>query len=365
MEIELNEITIRDLVAGYTDDGEGGVRGYGSTLDIRPPYQREFVYKEKQRDAVIETVHKSFPLNVMYWADCDDGRFEVIDGQQRTISICEYVEGNFSIKGMAFHNLQEDARERVLNYPLQVYVCQGTPTEKLDWFKTINIAGAQLTDQELRNALYHGPWLADAKRWFSRSNGPAEQLAGKLINGAANRQAHLETAIEWHKAPDQTIEEYMGAHQHDPTATALWSHFQAVADRAMALFPKYRSEMKGVDWGGLYPKMQDDSLDPAKLEKRVAELMEDDSVTRRKGIYPYLLTGEERHLNIRAFTSAMRRAAYERQKGICPRCPKGASPHELDGMEADHKTPWSEGGKTEAENCQMLCKDCNRRKSNK
>ena len=365
MKIELHQITIRDLVAGYVNDDEGGVRGYDGKLDIRPPYQREFVYTGKQRNAVIDTVSKGFPLNVMYWADCDDGRFEVIDGQQRTISICEYVDGNFSIKGMAFHNLQKDAQERVSDYRLDVYVCKGTPTEKLDWFKTINIAGAELTDQELRNALYHGPWLADAKRWFSRTNAPAELLAGKLINGAANRQAYLETAIKWHKAPEQTIEEYMGAHQHDPRATALWTHFQAVAERAMALFPKYRSEMKGVDWGGLYSRMQNDSLDPDKLEQRVAELMEDDSVTSKKGIYPYLFTGDERHLNIRAFTPAMRRAAYERQKGICLRCPKNADPHEIDNMDADHITPWSEGGKTEAENCQMLCKRCNREKSNK
>ena len=177
MKIDLKKITVRDLVEDYHDDGEGGVRGYGGKLDIRPPFQREFVYKDKQRDAVIETINKGFPLNVMYWAVRQDGTYEVIDGQQRTISAAQYVEGDYSLDGRYFHNLQDDEQELILNYPLQVYVCKGSASEKLDWFRIINIAGEKLTSQELRNAVYAGPWVSDAKRHFiSAGGGPPARL---------------------------------------------------------------------------------------------------------------------------------------------------------------------------------------------
>ena len=230
MEIELNKITVRDLVEDYHDDGEGGVRGYGGKLDIRPPFQREFVYKDKQRDAVIETINKGFPLNVMYWAVRQNGTYEVIDGQQRTISAAQYVIGDYSLDGRYFHNLQDDEQERILDYPLQVYVCEGSASEKLDWFRIINIAGERLTGQELRNAVYAGPWVSDAKRYFSRKGAacPAYAIGSRYVNGRAERQEYLETAIQWIKDAGQTVEEYMAAHQHDMTATALWSHFQSV-----------------------------------------------------------------------------------------------------------------------------------------
>ena len=347
---------------GYHDDGEGGVRGYGGKLDIRPPFQREFVYKDKQRDAVIETINQGFPLNVMYWALRDDGTYEVIDGQQRTISAAQYVEGDYSLDGLYFFNLQDDQKARILDYELQVYVCDGTDSEKLAWFRVINIAGEKLTDQELRNAVYAGPWVSDAKRYFSRPQGPAYAVGNKYVRGSPIRQEYLETAIEWLKDEGQTVEEYMAAHQHDRTATALWSHFQAVLNRVEAVFTNYRNEMKGVDWGGLYGRLKDESLDPEGLEADVARLMIDDDVTRKAGIYPYLLTGEERHLNIRAFSEAMKRKAFEMQQGICKSCAKA---FEIADMEGDHITPWAEGGKTNEQNCQMLCKPCNRRKSNK
>ena len=201
MKIDLKEITVRDLVEDYHDDGEGGVRGYGGKLDIRPPFQREFVYKGKQRDAVIETINKGFPLNVMYWAVRQDGTYEVIDGQQRTISAAQYVEGNYSLDGRYFHNLQDDEQDRILNYPLQVYVCEGSASEKLDWFRIINIAGERLTGQELRNAVYAGPWVSDAKRHFSRKGAacPAYAIGNRFVNGRADRQEYLETAIQWIK----------------------------------------------------------------------------------------------------------------------------------------------------------------------
>ena len=364
MNITPIKITVGDLVEGYHDDGEGGVRGYGGKLDIRPPYQREFVYKDKQRDAVIETINQGFPLNVMYWAVRDDGTYEIIDGQQRTISAAQYVHGVFSLDGRYFFNLQDDEQARILDYELQVYVCRGSASEKLSWFQIVNIAGEKLTDQELRNAVYHGPWVSDAKRHFSRSGAacPAYAIGKDYVKGQAVRQDYLETAISWIKDEGETVEGYMAAHQHDRTATALWSHFQAVINRVKAVFPNYRKAMQGVDWGALMPRLQDETLDPGELEAEVSRLMIDDDVTRQAGIYPYLLTGEEKHLNIRAFTYAMKQRAFERQGGLCQACGEA---FELSGMEADHITPWSQGGRTNEGNCQLLCKECNRRKSDR
>src|SRR5437762_7087233 len=192
MKIELQEIPVRKLTDGFADNAEQGVIAYGGKLDIRPPYQREFIYKDKQRDAVIDTVRKHYPLNVMYWAVREDGHFEVIDGQQRTLSVCQYVNGDFSIEGLAFHNLQDDQQQQILDYKLMIYFCSGTDSERLEWFKTINIAGEELTEQELRNAVYAGPWTADAKRYFSKTNCAAFGLASKYLKGIAIRQDYLE-----------------------------------------------------------------------------------------------------------------------------------------------------------------------------
>lgn len=364
MKIELREITIRELSEGYQDNAEQGVVGFGGKLDIRPPYQREFIYKDKQRNAVIDTVRKDFPLNVMYWAVRDDGGFEVIDGQQRTISICQYVNGDFSIEGLAYHNLQDDQQNQILDYKLLVYFCTGTPSEKLEWFKTINIAGEKLTDQEMRNAVYSGPWTADAKRYFSKTGCPAYTLASEYLRGVAIRQDYFETAIDWHAGATAagTIEEYMSKHQHDANAVALWNYFQNVINWVKATFPKTRKEMKGVQWGPLYDAFGSKPQDAAKLEKQVAALMADEDVTKKSAIYRYVLDGDEHHLSIRAFTDNMKREAYERQKGICVKCQKHFELHEMEG---DHVKPWREGGKTNAANCQMLCKDDNRRKSDK
>jgi len=369
MIIDLKEITIRELAKGYEDNAEEGVVGYDGKLDIRPPYQREFIYKDKQRDAVIHTVTKDFPLNVMYWAVRDDGNYEIIDGQQRTISICQYVEGDFSIafgnisENRAFHNLQENEKEKFLNYKLMVYLCSGTDSEKLEWFKTINIAGEQLTNQELRIAVYSGSWVSDAKRYFSKNSRP--KIGDDYLSGSANRQEYLETAISW--ISEGKIEDYMSKNQHEPNANDLWLYFQSVINWVKVVFPKYRKEMKGVPWGELYNKYNKKKYDSSKLEKIIEKLMMDDDVTNKKGIYSYLLTNDEKHLSIRAFTESQKRAAYENQKGICPLC-KGDNKKkkwEYEEMEGDHITPWSEGGKTSPENLQMLCKECNRRKGQK
>lgn len=360
MKIELKEITIRELTNGYQDNEEDGVVGYGGRLDIRPPYQREFIYKDKQRDAVITTITKDFPLNVMYWAVREDGNFEVIDGQQRTISICQFVEGDFAYMFRYFHNLQKDEQEQILNYKLMVYFCSGTDSERLDWFRTINIAGEKLTDQELRNAVYSGTWVSDAKRYFSKSGCAAYTIGNDYMNGLPIRQEYLETAIDW--ISNGNIEVYMAKHQHDPNANALWIYFQSVITWVSSTFTTKRKFMKGVDWGALYNKYKDMVFDTNAIEKETARLIADDDVTKKSGIYPYILTKDERYLSIRSFTDSMKQQVYERQDGVCIKC---GERFELYEMEADHITPWHEGGKTILENCQMLCKQDNRTKSGK
>lgn len=360
MKIELKEITVRELTEGYEDNEENGVIGYSGRLDIRPPYQREFIYKDKQREAVIDTIIKSFPLNVMYWAVRKDGDFEVIDGQQRTISISQFVNGDFSYKQRYFDNLQDDEQEQILNYKLMVYFCSGTDSEKLEWFKTINIAGEKLTDQELRNAVYSGSWVSDAKRYFSKNGCAAYGIGSNYLNGSPIRQDYLETTIEWINKGE--IEQYMAKQQHEPNANDLWLYFQSVINWVKATFPKYRKEMKGIQWGLLYNEYKTQKFDHKKLEQEITSLMLDEDVTNKKGIYEYVLTRKEKFLNIRTFTDNQKREAYERQKGICVKC---GNHFELSEMEADHATPWHEGGKTSADNCQLLCREDNRRKSGK
>ena len=361
MNIELKEITIQELSDGFEDNNEDGVVGFGGKLDIRPSYQREFIYKDKQRDAVINTITKNFPLNVMYWAVREDGTFEVIDGQQRTISICQYVNGDFAFQNRYFHNLKADEKQKILNYTLMVYVCSGTESEKLEWFKTINIAGEKLTEQELRNAVYTGSWVSDAKRYFSKSGCVAYNIGSDYLNGSPIRQEFLETAIDW--ISEGKIENYMATHQHDPNATALWLYFQSVITWVNATFTVKRKKfMKGIQWGLFYNKYKDVVFDTKAIEEETARLIADDEVEKKSGIYAYILTKDERYLGIRTFSDSVKQKVYENQKGICPIC---KNHFDISEMEGDHITPWVEGGKTIEENCQMLCKDDNRRKSSK
>ncbi|MFC1954026.1 HNH endonuclease family protein [Chloroflexota bacterium] len=363
MKIDLHKIPIRKVVTEYKDSAEEGVTAYAGKLNIRPKYQREFVYKEKQRNAVIETIKNSFPLNVMYWMIREDGGYEMLDGQQRTISIGQYVTGDFSLNARFFHNLTKDEQNQILDYELMIYFCEGTDKERLDWFRIINIAGEKLTDQEIRNAVYTGPWLSDAKLKFSKSNCAAYLLAndgGQLVNGSPIRQEYLETALSW--INDGKIEDYMAKHQHDKSADDLWSYFQNVVVWVRKTFPNYRKEMASVNWGELYNQFKDKQLNTAKLEAEIKVLMQDEDVTKKSGIYPYVLTRQEKNLSIRSFTDKMKREAYERQNGVCPFC---KNKYDISEMEADHITPWHEGGRTIANNCQMLCKQDNRTKSGK
>lgn len=363
LKIELKEIKVKDVAKNYVDNEEAGVKGYGGLLNIRPAFQRNFVYKDKQRDEVIRTVKNNFPLNVMYWCINDDGTFELLDGQQRTISLCSYINGDFSIDYQYFHNLTKIEQEQILEYPLMVYVCDGTDKEKLDWFKIINIAGEKLTDQELRNAIYTGEWLSDAKKYFSKTACPAYQIADKYINGKVNRQEYLEKAISWIASKeDKRIENYMAEHQHDKNANDLWLYFSNVINWVKVLFPKYRKEMKGIEWGLLYNEYHENSYDADDLEKEIIFLIDNDEVQNIKGIYEYLFDRKEKHLNLRTFNDKIKARKYEKQKGICPIC---KNHFELSEMEADHITPWHKGGKTEESNCQLLCQKCNQEKSGK
>ena len=371
MKIKMQEIPVSELVAGYLDSQENGVVGYHGRLDIRPPFQREFIYKEQQRDEVLRTIRKGFPLNVMYWSvagtnEAGEPLYELLDGQQRTVSICQYVDGDFSLDSRGFANLTEEERQQIRDYKLSVYVCEGTELEKLEWFKIVNIAGLKLEEQELRNAIYTGSWLADAKKKFSKTACVAHRIANNYINGELNRQAYLEVALLWIADRDNmSIEDYMAAHQHDDNADELWEYFRAVIKWVETVFPtpagkKPRKEMKGIKWGFLYNKYA--ATFKTSLEAKVAALMADEEVTSKKGIYEYLLDGQEKHLSIRVFLERDKRSAYEKQKGKCPLCGKK---FELSEMHADHIKPWSKGGKTVAANCQMLCTQCNIKKSNK
>lgn len=373
MTIKQIEVTVGEITEGYVNNDELGVCGYGGRLDIRPPYQREFIYNDKEQQAVITTVLSGYPLNVMYWvkrgedAECP---FEVMDGQQRTLSLCEYVAGKFSYDFKNFFNQPADIQRKILDYRLTVYVCEGEPSEKLEWFKTINIAGKPLNEQEINNAVYAGPFVSDAKRHFSKSNCGAYRLGKDLVNGTPIRQDFLKKALEWmadHETRGgkrQTAVGYMAEHQHDPNANNLWSYFQSVLNWAITNFDpkKFRRIMKGLDWAMLYDRYGTVTLDTVALGKRISNLMRDSEIQKQNGIIPYVLTGDEHWLDLRAFPDDIKLAVWEEQGHRCALCGKE---FDFEFMEGDHITPWRDGGRTVKENCQMLCRECNRRKSAK
>lgn len=365
MNIELKQIPISEIANGYFDNNEDGVVGYGGNLNIRPPYQREFVYNDKQRDAVIHTIMRGFPLNVMYWAKNEDGSYEVLDGQQRTISFCQFVnKGGFSINlhgdNIPFSLLTDKEQEQIMNYKVMVYICEGNDKERLDWFRTINIAGEKLTEQELLNINYTGEWLSHAKRLFSKTGCYAVKVQDKflLTNGTPIRQEVLETALSWIAGGKDKIASYMAEHQHDSNANELKVHFERVIEWVRMHFT-YRKEMKGLDWGRLYSEYKDEFYDAKELESQISELMADEDVTSKKGVYEYVLSRgkKERCLSLRAFSDKDKRTAYERQMHRCAVCGKEI---EFEKMQGDHIVEWSNGGKTTLDNLQMVCHDCHK-----
>jgi len=370
MDIKLHAITISELVDGFVDNDEKGVVGYGGKLNIRPPYQREFIYSDAQQKEVIHSIFKGFPLNVMYWVENEDGTYELLDGQQRTLSICSFAEGELAVTVnghlKSYDNLDPSQKKVFDDYTLQVYICRnGTDTEKLDWFRIINIAGEKLTRQELLNAVYYGPWISDLKKRFAKTGCVAMKLGGDYLTGSPLRQDYVQTVLRWISGND--VEAYMAKHQHDANSDVEWQYFQKVIAWVRATFPNYRSIMAGLDWGGMYNMNKDrDDLVASKLEEEISALLQDDDVTNQKGVYPYVLSGhgtdDMRHLSIRKFSDSMKRAAYERQKGFCVKCGKHFP---IGKMQADHIVPWSKGGKTTADNCQLLCQPCNGSKGNR
>lgn len=389
MKIKLMMLPVKDLVQGYEeDDSTSRVRAWGGKLDVRPEYQREYVYGEGKRDAVINTVLQGFPLNIMYFVDRKDGTYEVLDGQQRIISICRYYTNKYSVKvpsplggfdTVNFPNLFESdetdpepfTKQKFLEYELQVYICEGTEAEKIAWFQTINLAGEELEDQEILNAVLHSAWLTDAKSAFSRRNCAAYKNYGKYMNGDYIRQKYLETAFKWAAdaegiAGKDAIAQYMRAHRNDKNADALWKYFEDVFSWVKDIFGKtIDPSMKGVQWGLLYNQHRYDNLDPAYIQKRMKELYADKEVGKRSGIYQYLLEGEttaaEKYLSLRQFDKDDMAAKYHEQNGLCAICGK---PFDLKDMNGDHIVPWSKGGKTVYDNLQMLCVPCNLAKSN-
>ena len=376
MQITETKIKVSDLCKNYSDNGDGGVFGFDGKLTIRPAFQREFVYKDKQRDAVIETVRKGYPLNVMYWSKVTDTEFEVLDGQQRTISLGQYLNGDFAIKingnDKFFHNLTDTEKQQIQDYELTIYICEGSEEEKLEWFKVINIAGATLTNQELLNATYAGPWLADAKNYFSKRNCVAGQMADGFIKGNPIRQDYLEKALAWIADRDglESGGKYMAIHQHDADANDLWLYFQEVISWAKRMFPNMQKKLtEKQDWGLLYNKYKANKYNPRELRNLIDKLLQDEDVTKQTGIIPYVLSGRTKHdekfLSIRAFSEQMKRRVYEKQGHKCPICVKNGSDVEyaFEDMQGDHIVPWSKGGRTVEENCQMLCQRCNNDKS--
>ena len=389
-------LTVKELTRGYVENTSTGERTtMNGLLNITPPYQREFVYEQPRRDAVITTILEGCPLNVIYLAKLDDGRLEVIDGQQRITSICKFVKGQFSVditmdidgnkKRTGYDDLQA-AQEAFNNYELMAFVCEGDNVSKMKWFRRINIAGVKLTEQELRNANYHGSWVTDAKKYFSRTNGLAmDTVIGKQrykdyvdaktgdksedVKSVA-RQYLLEKVLGWAcDADDENrplftkkakfdIDEYMGKHYRDEDAKSLWRYYDDVITWVSRTFPTYRKLMQGVEWGLLYNRFKD--VDKTGLDEKVNEILETEEISNEKYVYEAVLSGNMNLLQARAFPEAERKRKYKEQDGICPICGKKFA---FEDMAGDHIVPWSKGGKTVYENLQMLCKGCNAGKS--
>ena len=388
MEIELKYIPIREVVKDYADDAENGCRGYGGRLNIRPSFQREFIYSGSQRNAVIETVKKNFPLNVMYWVKSADGNFEMLDGQQRTISICQYERGEFTLAdNVSFENLPKPVRDRFLEYRLMIYICDGDDEEKLDWFQTINIAGEKLTAQEMRNAIFACEWLNDAKKYFSKTNCPAHMRFGKYFKGSSIRQEYLETALKWIAARNKldNLKKYMDLQKKNKVTSCaeMWNYIGEIFDWVEKIFPNYTSDMKGLDWGRLFEKYHEKNLDVKKIAAEVDKLYEDICVKNKSGIYEYVLefvgngNSESKFLNVRFFGDGVKKTVYAKQTKFakakkisnCPMCvlenkSNAEKIWKMSEMDADHVTAWSKGGTTDEKNCQMLCKFHNRMKGN-
>ena len=387
MKTELRtDLTVEEICKGfhYSELEGKGLYGMSGHLTIQPEYQRNYIYCDGKKDvAVIESVLKGYPIGLIYFNKVGEDRYEVLDGQQRITSLGRFVEGKLSIidsNGIpqSIGSIAADQREKVLNTKLLIYICEGTETEIKEWFRTINIAGVPLKTQELLNAVYSGPFVSLAKEEFSNSNNSHIQMWSHFISGSANRQDYLETALSWVSKGD--IGGYMSQHRYDDNIKELKAYFDAVLGWVGSVFPTIYPEMKGLDWGRLYELYHKQPYDPSFVDELVLLLMDDPQVNDHKGIFEYVLGGEQdtKLLNVRVFDGKTIRLVYNKQtedakaKGIsnCPYCAIGHDSsksriYKLNEMDADHVTAWSKGGSTDISNCQMLCKTHNRAKGNR
>lgn len=382
------DITVADICDGFvysTLEGKG-LFGLGGKLTIQPEYQRNYIYAMedgKREQAVIDSLLKGYPLGLIYFNKVDDDKFEVLDGQQRITSIGRFVTGKFAIidndgNPKNFDSLAKDQQERILSSMLLIYECEGTESEIKEWFKTINIAGVPLNDQELLNAVYSGPFVTLAKAEFSNSQNANIQKWSAYIRGSANRQDFLERALEWVSKGD--IGGYMSQHRNDNSISALKTYFNTVIDWVSGVFKDVEKEMRGLEWGRLYEQYHSKSYDPTKVSAEIAQLYGNPYVKKRSGIFEYILGGSQdtKLLDVRVFDEATKRSVYATQTKAaeasnasnCPLCAVGHGPNKtkiwnFSEMDADHVAAWSKGGDSTAKNCQMLCITHNRAKGNR
>lgn len=386
MKTTLAQYTVAEFCEGFIyNELEGkGLFGLAGKLTIQPEYQRNYIYADGKRDvAVIDSLLKGYPLGLIYFNKLDDGNLEVLDGQQRITSFGRFVSGKFAINdadGMAqyFSGLPQDQQDRILNSEILVYECEGTETEIKQWFRTINIVGVPLNDQELRNAIYSGPFVTAGKAEFSNSQNANIQKWNAFVKGAVNRQDYWERALQWVSKGD--VDTYMSKHRGDSDIVEVKTYFNSVLDWAGTVFPTIEAEMRGLEWGRLYEEHHHKAYDPASLDAAVKELLGDPCVKSKKGVYEYLLGGatDKTILDVRVFEESTKRAVYKKQtegataegKSNCPLCALGDNANkdriwDLKDMDADHVTAWSKGGATDASNCEMLCRTHNQSKGNR
>lgn len=381
-----NDITIKEICDDFVyNELEGkGLFGLSGKLTIQPEYQRNYIYSDGKKDvAVIESILKNYPIGLIYFNQVGTDEFEVLDGQQRITSIGRFVTGKFAVKDKNGHEqyysgMADSQREQIMNTKLLVYICKGDEPEIKDWFKTINIAGVPLTEQEILNAVYSGSFVTRAREEFSNSQNANIQKWSAYISGDIKRQAYLERAFDW--VSDGAIDNYMSMHRHDQNITGLKNYFNTVIDWISTIFTDVESEMKGLEWNRLYQAHHKQLYDSTLISAAVQRLYGDAYVKNRRGIFEYVLGGEvdTKLLDVRIFDDVTKRSVYEMQtiaankKGNsnCPLCALGHDSNKekiwsLSDMEADHVAAWSKGGATDAKNCEILCKTHNRAKGNR
>lgn len=389
MKTILKHYTVQEVSEGFTyNELEGkGLFGLAGKLTIQPEYQRNYIYADGKRDvAVIESLLKGYPLGLIYFTKLEDGRLEILDGQQRVTSFGRYVTGKFAIVDdnetpQYFSGLPKDKQEKILNSELLVYECEGTESEIKEWFKTINIAGVPLNSQELLNAVYSGPYVTAGKAEFSNSQNANVQRWGAYVRGSANRQDFWERALEWvSNSKGVTVGDYMSSHRHETHIKEVKTYFNTVIDWADALFAELENEMCGLEWGRLYEAYHKTAYDPKELSTKVQSLYGDPYVKNRKGIWEFVLGGSQdtKLLDVRVFDEATKKFVFKSQsltaesngESNCPLCALGHESNrtkvwKYEEMDADHVEAWSKGGKTTSDNCQLLCKTHNRSKGNR